>query len=180
MEVGLSNYPNARAIIGLLLNLHMVLQNDLRLIELTDLNFFLVQGLVVESRREGHEFVRRTIDDWNSNANRFANKGEKLWGLISGNELIGIGGLNRDPYADIPNVGRVRHLYIREAHRRKGHATLLMNVIIDQARQHFAILRLFTENPAAAKFYETLGFERVSGHKVSHTLILNQGNQLIL
>lgn len=149
----------------------MVLPDDLQLIELTDANFFLVHGLVDESKHEGYGFIQKTIDDWNTGANRFSDDGEKLWGLISGTELIGTGGLNRDPYTEEPNVGRVRHLYIREAYRRKGFATLLMNVIIGHAQQHFAVLRLFTENPAAGEFYETLDFQRIHGNKVSHVLV---------
>jgi GNAT superfamily N-acetyltransferase len=158
-------------IIRLLLDLHMTLPDDVQLIELTDANFSLVQGLLDESRREGYGLVQKTIDDWNNNANKFSDKGEKFWGLVSGTELVGIGGLNRDPYTTEPNIGRVRHLYIRESYRRKGLATLLMNTIIDQAQQHFSILRLFTENPVAAEFYETLGFQKIQGYKVTHALI---------
>jgi GNAT superfamily N-acetyltransferase len=149
----------------------MMLENEVQLIELTDLNFFLVRGLLDESKHEGYGLAQKTIDDWNSGANRFSDEGERLWGLSSGNGLIGMGGLNHDPYTAEPHVGRVRHLYIRETYRRKGLATSLMNVIIDQARQHFAMLRLYTENPAAAVFYETLGFQKIQGYKVSHALM---------
>jgi len=84
--------------------------------------------------------------------------------------LIGIGGLNCDPYSEYPNLGRVRHLYIRKVHRRKGYATLLMNTFINEARLHFDMLRLFTDNPAASGLYETLGFQKFNGPKVSHVL----------
>ena len=40
--------------------------------------------------------------------------------------LIGIAGLNRDPYLSDKNIGRVRHLYISKAFRRNGYARLLM------------------------------------------------------
>jgi len=148
----------------------MTLPDDLRLIVFTDLNFPLIHTLVDESKREGYEFVQRTIDDWNSGANKFSGAGEALWGLFSGTELIGIGGLSRDPYADDHKTGRVRHLYIREAYRRKGYATLLMNTIIDKGRRHFNVLRLFTDTPAAAEFYETLGFKKANGYKASHII----------
>jgi GNAT superfamily N-acetyltransferase len=114
--------------------------------------------------------VGRTIDEWNSGVNCFSEAGEGLWGLVSGGELIGIGGLNRDPYIEVAGTGRVRHLYIRHAYRRKGCATLLMQTIIDRARLHFHTLRLYTDNPAAASFYEGLGFEGTDGYKMSHVL----------
>lgn len=146
--------------------------HDVKLIEFTDLNFTMIHSLVNEARHNGYDFIQRTIDDWNSGANKFDRRGEKLWGLVSGTELIGIGGLSRDPYADDVNTGRVRHLYILQAYRRKGYATLLMNPIINNARAHFTTLRLFTDNPFAAEFYEKLGFQNLNGYKVSHRLAL--------
>jgi predicted GNAT family acetyltransferase len=93
-----------------------------------------------------------------------------LWGLILSTDLIAIGGLNHDPYVKDINIGRVRHLYVQRAHRRKGYASLLMETIIDKGRQHFTVLRLFTDNPAASEFYETLGFQTINKPKVSHIL----------
>lgn len=148
----------------------MLLHNKFDLIAFSDSNYLLIESLVGESMQEGFEFVQRTVDDWNSGTNRFSQNGEGLWGLVTGSELIGIGGLNIDPYVEDAGTGRVRHLYIRQAYRRKGCAALLMNTIIERARLHFHLLRLFTTNPAAAAFYEQLGFEHLSGYKVSHVL----------
>jgi len=142
-----------------------------KLTELTDLSFPAIHQMLDESMRAGYQFIQRTIDDWENGTNRFSGPGEKLWGLFLGSDLAGICGLNRDPYTPEPNVGRVRHLYVMEAHRRKGYASLLMNVIMHEARQHFTVLRLLTDNPAAAKFYEKLGFQNVNGDKVSHIMI---------
>jgi len=141
------------------------------LTELTDLPISIIHQMMDESVRAGYGLIKRTIDDWENGTNRFANPGEKLWGLFLGGDLIGIGGLNRDPYTRESNVGRVRHLYIMEAHRRKGYATLLMDAILHVAKQNFNRLRLFTHNPDAAKFYEKLGFQKVNGDKVSHIII---------
>jgi GNAT superfamily N-acetyltransferase len=140
------------------------------LIEFSDLNFFLVHNLLNESKINGYDFIQRTIDDWNSGVNKFSKPGEKLWGLVLATDLIAIGGINLDPYVEDINIGRVRHLYVQESHRRKGYATLLMNAIINKGRQHFNVLRLFTDNPAASEFYSTLGFQKVNRLKVSHIL----------
>jgi len=150
----------------------MSLHNDIQLIYISEENFFLVSQLRDESSREGYSFVEKTIQDWESAENRFSRPGEQLWGLVSINELVGIGGLNYDPYTDDSSIGRVRHLYIRPAFRRKGCATMLMEAIIGQARQHFRVLRLFTANPAAAIFYEALCFQPTCAHKVSHFMLL--------
>jgi GNAT superfamily N-acetyltransferase len=148
--------------------------NEFSLVQFTGSNYLLIKSLVDESKQEGYLFVQRTIEDWNNGANRFSETAEGLWGLFSGMELIGIGGLNRDPYVEDVGTGRVRHLYIRQTYRRKGCATLLMNMIIERARLHFRVLRLFTVNPVAAAFYEQLGFEHIHGYKVSHVLTLGQ------
>ena len=152
----------------------MSLLNEFSLVQFTGSNYLLIESLVDESMQEGYLFVQRTIEDWNNGANRFSDTAESLWGLVSGMELIGIGGLNRDPYVEDADTGRVRHLYISQAYRRKGCATFLMNAIIERARLHFRLLRLFTTNPDAAVFYEKLGFECTHGHKVSHVLTLGQ------
>lgn len=144
--------------------------HDLQLTEITHLNFSLVHGLRDEAIGEGYAFIERTIGDWNNGNNKFSAPGESLWGLISGTALIGIGGLNRDPYTSDPNIGRVRHLYIRPNYRRNGYASALMLKIIYEAKQHFTVLRLFTDNPASSVFYETLGFQRADDFKVSHIM----------
>jgi GNAT superfamily N-acetyltransferase len=149
------------------------LQGGPDLITFTGANYLLIESLVEESKQEGVEFVQRTIDDWSSGANRFSHTGEGLWGLVSGIELIGMGGLTIDPYVHDAGTGRVRHLYIRQAYRRMGCAALLMKTIIGRAQRHFRVLRLFTANPAAAAFYEQLGFEHLPGYKVSHVLTLD-------
>lgn len=145
---------------------------DIEVIKLNEENFLLIEQLVEEAQREGYLFVQRTIDEWKNDTNRFSHKGEALWGLMAGNTLIGIGGLNQDIYTEQPNIGRARHLYISFAYRRKGCATILMKTIVDQARQYFTMLRLFTDNPAAGVFYETLGFNKADTLKASHILLL--------
>jgi predicted GNAT family acetyltransferase len=124
--------------------------------------------------RGGYNFLQRTIDDWYSGANRFDKTGEKLWGLFIRNDLIGVGGLNIDPYSHIPKVGRVRHVFVREAHRRTGYATLIMNKILKEACYNFSVLRLFTDNEGASAFYEKLGFKKTPEYKASHFITLRR------
>ncbi|HEY4108737.1 GNAT family N-acetyltransferase [Puia sp.] len=135
-----------------------------------------MRSLVGESTRAGVAFLQRTIDDWDSGANRFDQPGEKLWGLFLGKELIGVGGLNIDPYTVTPKVGRVRHLYVREARRREGYATFIMNKIMEEAGHHFTVLRLFTDNAEASAFYEKLGFKQTSEYKASHFIFIRNAS----
>ena len=74
--------------------------------------------------------------------------------------IVGVGGLNVDPSASDATVGRVRHLYVGLAHRRRGVGRQLMAAIIGAAQGRFGRLRPRTHNPAAAALYEQLGFHR--------------------
>lgn len=149
----------------------MNLTPAIELIKLSDHNYYMIEILVEESIVEGFQMVERTILDWKSGANRFSGIGESFWGLLWKGELIGIGGLNIDPYVDNVCTGRIRHLYIRKQFRRQGFAKLLMSEIVKEARQYFTKLRLYTDNSEAALFYQFLGFRPINDLKVSHQLI---------
>jgi GNAT superfamily N-acetyltransferase len=119
--------------------------------------------LLAESHHAGLGFVRRLADEWASGANRFDRPGEALFIARTIDRIVGVGGLNIDPYATTPEVGRVRHLYVLRAYRRLGIGRRLVTEVIRAARGRFDTLRLRTENPEAAAFYEQLGFLRSTG-----------------
>ncbi|MEA5451340.1 GNAT family N-acetyltransferase [Leptolyngbya sp. CCNP1308] len=118
-----------------------------------------IQHLVEESQSEGFRFVRRLMDEYRSGLNRFDQPKEVL--LIASVEgaIVGIGGLNRDPYFDNPNVGRLRHVYVEAAWRRHGVGRVLVTALIDAAKPHYQLLTLRTDTAAAEAFYQTLGFK---------------------
>jgi ribosomal protein S18 acetylase RimI-like enzyme len=122
-----------------------------------------LQALVSESERQGFRFVRRLVQEWNNGTNRFDRPGEVLFAARSGDDLVGVCGLNVDPHADDPRVGRVRHLYVLVPYRRTGVGEQLVADIIDTARGRFARLHLRTTSAAAARLYEGLGFRPTPG-----------------
>jgi GNAT superfamily N-acetyltransferase len=138
--------------------------------QITERNLDFINPLAIEAQSEGYGFVQRTIDEWNSGINTFSKRGEILFGIFILNSCMGIGGLNVDPYIDDPSIGRIRHLYISRSYRRKGLATQLLNKIILLASKHFNLLRLYTENPSASLFYESIGFTEYRAKKVTHIL----------
>jgi GNAT superfamily N-acetyltransferase len=116
--------------------------------------------LIADSERAGQRFVRRLADEWASGGNRFDRPGEMLFAAWRERQLVGVCGLNVDPYAGVPRVGRVRHLYVLSTCRRLGIGRQLVERIIETARGQFDRLRLRTFNPDAARLYERLGFRR--------------------
>jgi GNAT superfamily N-acetyltransferase len=113
-----------------------------------------------ESLSEGFGFVQTLLDEYESGANRFDTVGAALLGIYDSGTLIGIGGVQPDPYLNRADVGRVRHVYILNAYRRRGVGKCLLDALIQHAGEHYSLLTLRTPTPAAAAFYEAIGFAR--------------------
>lgn len=123
-----------------------------------------MEPLIEESRGEGFRFLQRLRREHESGATTFDVPGETLLGVYAGAELVGVGGVSADPYDPRPGSGRIRHVYVARAHRRRGIGLTLVAALIDAARPHFGVLALRTDPAAAARFYESLGFQPAPGH----------------
>ncbi|MBK0095762.1 GNAT family N-acetyltransferase [Erwinia sp. S63] len=122
--------------------------------------------LKAESIELGFNMLRRLDDNWRNGTNRFDLPGEKLLGLFSDHELIGVGGLNQDPFMTNCRAGRVRHLYLAQRYRGMKLGTLLLQQIIQDAVIHFAFIN--THAPGAAfSFYERAGFHCLADQEIS-------------
>ncbi len=132
-----------------------------------------IENLVTESEAAGFRFLRRLGEEWESGANRFDRPGEALFAALDGDRIIGIAGLNVDPYSTAAGVGRVRRLYVATAWRRQGVGRALVGAVIEAARGRFDRLRLRTRTAEAARFYETLGFvPRAEEAESTHVLVV--------
>ena len=130
--------------------------------------------LVQASLAEGFRFLERLCDEWRSGANCFLLPGEALFEARHQGRLIGICGLNRDPYAGETSVGRVRRLYVAPDARRIGVARRLVCAVLREARGQFATLRVRTTTRGGDLFYQTLGFHPTSSvPEATHELRLS-------
>ncbi|WP_068774282.1 GNAT family N-acetyltransferase [Paenibacillus sp. FJAT-26967] len=129
--------------------------------------------LVTGSVREGFRHLTRLVEDYHAGSNRFDQTGEALFLCRVEDKIVGICGLNRDPYYG-EGVGRVRRLYVHRAYRRHGIGHTLTKEVLNEAAKHYNRLVLWTDNPAAAAFYVLLGFtEKTGGKFMTHFLDLN-------
>lgn len=119
-----------------------------------------MKPLIAESKTNGIEFVQRFVEEWKAGINQFNRYGEICLIAEEDNQLIGICGLNIDPYEQNTGIARVRHLYVLTEQRRRGIGKKLIKHIVSYAQQNFHQLNLRTTNPEADKFYLALGFER--------------------
>lgn len=126
---------------------------------LDDLPSCDVGVLLSDGERVGSRIVHRLVEDWGNGANRFDRPGEVLFGAWIERQLVGVCGLTIDPYAGDDRVGRVRHLYVSSACRRLGIGRQLVEHVLRVARGRFEVLHLRTNNPVAARLYESAGFD---------------------
>jgi GNAT superfamily N-acetyltransferase len=127
--------------------------------QLNQLPIEALQPLLKESQDQGFEFVDRLLKEYVAGTNRFNRHGEALFGVYSDRQLIAVGGLNRDPYLPGTNTGRVRHVYVLAAWRRRGIGKILVQRIVAEARLHFRRLTLRTLDAQADAFYRAIGFQ---------------------
>ena len=133
-----------------------------------------LRELVVESRQTGFRALQRLSEEWSAGTNRFDKPGEALFIATFGGQVVGLCGLNVDPYTPQPRVGRVRHLYVRIEARRKGIGRTLLDTVITEARKWFDLLRLRTDDEGAARFYERRGFRPCFSDACTHVFDLRK------
>lgn len=146
-----------------------------RIEKLQDLPPDRVGDLLADSEAAGSRIVRRLVDEWADRTNRFDRPGEALFAAWIAGRLVGVCGLNVDPYAGDDRVGRVRHLYVLTSVRGRGVGRQLVALVIDRARERFDRLHLRTNNEAAARLYVAMGFRAGDeGNTFSHALELGR------
>jgi GNAT superfamily N-acetyltransferase len=133
-----------------------------------------MESLQSEAQAEGYDFVQTLVEEWAGGENRFEGPGEILCGHLNQGQLVAVGGLNCDPFAGRPDVGRIRRVYVRPAWRNNGIGRALVISLIDQARTHFRCVRLRAENAEAARLYERIGFAPIANPDATHILIFEE------
>jgi GNAT superfamily N-acetyltransferase len=132
-----------------------------------------LQRLRSEAKEEGYDFLETLVEDWESGENRFDDPGETLLGGLDEGLLMAVGGLNCDPFAGRPDMGRIRRVYVRQAWRNQGLGRALVEALVQEARAHFRCVRLRAENIGAARLYERIGFAATPGPDATHTLFFD-------
>lgn len=123
-----------------------------------------------ESLSQHFNMLRRLAENWQSGKNRFSAPGEKLLGAFVAGQLVGVCGLNIDPFSPQLRAGRIRHLYISDAFRRQNIGQQLLVAVITHSGTWFDFLNTHAP-PSAWPFYESLGFRPVYDEpRVTHRL----------
>jgi GNAT superfamily N-acetyltransferase len=127
-----------------------------------------IEELRTQAAAEGFRFVDKLVLEWEAGQNKFAEPGEVLLGAFQESRLVAVGGLNRDPYADRPGIGRLRHLYVAQSARRSGVGSAMVGQLLKCAGTAFQLVRLRTDTEEAASFYISIGFRPVCEQAATH------------
>jgi N-acetylglutamate synthase-like GNAT family acetyltransferase len=131
-----------------------------------------IDQLRAEATRHGFHFLDRLVSDWHSGLNRFDQRGEQFLLAFAGNRVVGVGGLNHDPYVESAEIGRLRHLYVLNDWRRKGVGRALVERLLQSARGTFTIVRTRARTKEASVFYDLCGFSGIHDDAASHAIAI--------
>lgn len=151
--------------------------SSFQILKVDELHLEQIGHLIEECTEEGFSFMQKLREEYVSGRNRFDKHGEVLYIALIDQKIVGICGLNLDPYEKKLTIGRVRHLYVAKGYRKQGIASQLVQNIISEAKQHFLEVTLRTNNPEADRLYRSIGFSTDSKYEsVTHILSLLIGN----
>ncbi|MFT0600381.1 GNAT family N-acetyltransferase [Bacillus cereus] len=140
---------------------------DMHIQQIENLMKYEFKYLVQESKEEGFNFLKKLINEYENELNTFNKSGECLYGIFQGEKLIGIGGLNADPYTENNKIGRLRRFYIAKDYRRIGLGKLLLNKLLSHAEKYFKVVVLHTDTKQGDVFYTANGFVKREVYKRS-------------
>jgi GNAT superfamily N-acetyltransferase len=134
----------------------------------------LATELMPAAAQEKFRALEWLRQDWQTGVNRFSKPGEAFYVARLQDRLVGVCGLNRDPYAKGAGVGRIRRLYVLPAFRRRGVGRELVHRVIADGRACFGAFHVRTVDPQAGAFYAAIGFAPAPGQAdFTHELILD-------
>lgn len=122
-----------------------------------------LEPLVIRSEQEGFNHLRRLVSEYVAGENTFSGEGEALYIVREQEQIIGIVGLNQDPFSD-HSTGRIRRLYVHPDYRHLGIGKQLVQKVTSEAKKFYNILVLYTNSEQASQFYLQLAFKQEHGN----------------
>ena len=154
---------------------HSASELDVMIEEITDIEKVDLAEILEESKGLGYGMIERLIREWKSGETDFSKENEAYFAFVADGKVVGVGGVNEEPYLKIKEYGRMRHLYVLKSWRRKGIGSAIVGTTIDFAKKHYILMTLMTPKDGRSdSFYEGIGFEKCTSlNRVSHTLDLH-------
>jgi GNAT superfamily N-acetyltransferase len=123
-------------------------------------------ALRAAAEAEGHRHMTRLADEWMTDPATFV----PLMAAVLDADLVGIGGLTREPQATAPAALRMRRLYLSARARREGVGRTIANALLQEAFDQVTMVTVHAGNNGAAAFWEVMGFAAIQDRPWSHEL----------
>ena len=127
-----------------------------------------LRRLHADARAHGFGPFDRLIGDYETGTNRFEKPGETLLVANVQGAVVGVCGLNIDPFAADRRIGRIRRLYVQSSFRRDGLGRGWVHAIEAVGARSFEVLRLRTHDVEAGAFYRALGYVGIDDPNATH------------
>lgn len=127
-------------------------------------------ALMDEAVATGHAWAATFKQEWTTRP--FVEPGEGLFLASADDDPVAMAVISADPFAIGRDTGRLRYIYVRHDFRRRGIAEHLLRSCLARGRDRWRVVRLHTENDAAARLYESYGFVRSTAEtRATHVLV---------
>jgi GNAT superfamily N-acetyltransferase len=87
-------------------------------------------------------------------------------------ELAGIGAMTDEPMMTSQPTWRMRRLYVHRKFRRQKVACAIATALLQEAAKKVRAVTVHVPSDEAARFWEALGFRRVTGCSWSHERVM--------
>ncbi|RXT53824.1 hypothetical protein B6S44_15725 [Bosea sp. Tri-44] len=129
-------------------------------------------ALQAEAAAEGYRFVEGILEEWDAGRYLVGDDRNALFALYRDGILAAVGAVTPDPYDPVPDLLRIRHVYVRPASRRGGAGRALASALVQQGFALASRLSLHTADAGASAFWEAMGFQPdASGPRRTHLLV---------
>ena len=126
--------------------------------------------LMAEAVAAGHRWASTFEREWI--ARPFVEDGEGLFLAIANDDPVAMAAISADPFTEDRGVGRLRYIYVRDAFQRRGIAEHLLRECLARGGDRWRVLRLHTDNQAAARLYGRYGFlPSTADARATHVLV---------
>lgn len=126
----------------------------IRLSELPDISL-----LRAAAAAEGYDHMETLAREWAQGSERFDKPGCALFGVYADGDLIGVGGLTREPTDPEGDALRVRRLYVHPDHRARGVGRAIVGALVQEAFD--SVSTLTVGRTKAGEFWRKMGFSPV-------------------
>jgi len=106
---------------------------------ISDIHSAGLDEILTESKSLGYGMIERLIFEWESGANDFRKENEAFFAYERGGKVLGVGGINEEPYLHIKHYGRMRHLYVLKEWRRNRVGTEIVKATIKLPLNEFLL-----------------------------------------